>query len=44
MGLPLSLLNRLLVRDVEALFGHRAGREEALSPTLFELGEEGSPL
>lgn len=44
MGLPLSLLNRMLVRDVDALFDHRAGREEALSPLLFELGEEGSPL
>jgi ferredoxin len=44
MGLPLSLLNRLLIRDVEALFGHRAGREQALSPLLFELGEEGSPI
>ncbi|RLC87107.1 MAG: hypothetical protein DRI79_09085 [Chloroflexi bacterium] len=44
MGLPLSLLNRHLVREVEALYGHRAGREEALSPLLFELGEEGSPI
>jgi ferredoxin len=44
MGLPLSLLNRRLVREVAALYGHRAGREEALSPLLFELGEEGSPL
>jgi formate dehydrogenase subunit beta len=44
MDLPLSLLNRMLTREVEALFGHRAGREEELSPLLFELGEEGSPL
>ena len=44
MGLPLSLLNRLLVREVEALYGHRAGREEALTPLLFELGPEGSPI
>jgi ferredoxin len=44
MGLPLSLLNRRLVREVEALYGHRAGRDEALSPLLFELGEEDSPL
>jgi formate dehydrogenase subunit beta len=44
MGLPLSLLNRRLVREVEALYGHRAGREETLTPLLFELGEEGSPL
>jgi ferredoxin len=44
MGLPLSLLNRRLVREVEALYDHRAGREEALTPLLFELGEEGSPL
>ena len=44
MGLPLSLLNRRLVREVEALYGHRAGREEKLTPLLFELGEEGSPL
>ncbi len=44
MGLPLSLLNRRLVREVETLFGHRAGREERLSPLLFELGDEGSPL
>jgi formate dehydrogenase subunit beta len=44
MGLPLSLLNRRLVREMDALFGHRAGREEVLTPLLFELGEEGSPL
>jgi len=44
MGLPLSLLNRRLVREVEDLYGHRAGREEALTPLLFELGEEGSPI
>jgi formate dehydrogenase subunit beta len=44
MGLPLSLLNRVLVREVEALYGHRAGREEVLTPLLFELGEEGSPI
>ena len=44
MGLPLSLLNRRLVREMETLYGHRAGREEALTPLLFELGEEGSPL
>jgi formate dehydrogenase subunit beta len=44
MGLPLSLLNRRLVQEVDALYGHRAGREEALTPLLFELGEEGSPL
>ncbi len=44
MGLPLSLLNRHLVREVEALYGHRAGREETLTPLLFELDEEGSPI
>jgi ferredoxin len=44
MALPLSLLNRCLVREVEALYGHQAGREEVLTPLLFELGEEGSPL
>lgn len=44
MGLPLSLLNRRLVQEVDVLYHHRAGREEALSPLLFELGEEGSPL
>jgi formate dehydrogenase subunit beta len=44
MGLPLSLLNRMLTREVETLFGHRAGREEELSPLLFELGEDGSPM
>jgi formate dehydrogenase subunit beta len=44
MGLPLSLLNRCLVREMDALYDHRAGREEALTPLLFELGEEGSPL
>ena len=44
MDLPLSLLNRMLAREVETLFGHRAGQEEELSPLLFELGEEGSPL
>jgi formate dehydrogenase subunit beta len=44
MGLPLSLLNRCLVREMDALYSHRAGREETLTPLLFELGEEGSPL
>jgi ferredoxin len=44
MGLPLSLLNRMLVREIDGLFEHRAGREETMSPLLFELGEEGSPL
>jgi ferredoxin len=44
MELPLSLLNRRLVREMEALYDHRAGREETLTPLLFELGEEGSPL
>jgi ferredoxin len=44
MDLPLSLLNRRLVREIEELFGHRAGREEAPTPLLFELGEEGSPI
>ncbi len=44
MGLPLSLLNRRLVREVESLYGYRAGCEESLNPLLFELGEEGSPL
>lgn len=44
MGLPLSLLNRRLAREVEELYGHRAGREVALAPLLFELGEEGSPI
>jgi len=44
MGLPLSLLNRHLTREVETLFGYRAGQEAALSPLLFELGEEGSPI
>jgi ferredoxin len=43
MGLPLSLLNRRLAREMEERFGHRAGREETLSPLLFELDEEGSP-
>jgi ferredoxin len=44
MDLPLSLLNRRIVKEVEHLFGHRAGREKAPSPLLFELGEEGSPI
>ena len=44
MDLPLSLLNRRLGREVELLYDHRAGREEKLTPMLFELGEEGSPL
>jgi len=44
MGLPLSLLNRRLVREIEALYGYRAGRDETLTPLLFELGEEGSPI
>jgi formate dehydrogenase subunit beta len=44
MDLPLSLLNRRLVQEIETLYGHRAGREEVLTPLLFELGEEGSPI
>ncbi|MCP4535996.1 MAG: Fe-S oxidoreductase [Chloroflexi bacterium] len=44
MDLPLSLLNRRLVQEVDTLYKHRAGREETLTPLLFELGEEGSPL
>jgi ferredoxin len=44
MDLPLSLLNRRLVREVGRLYGHRAGAAEKLTPLLFELGEEGSPL
>jgi ferredoxin len=44
MDLPLSLLNRRLVKEVENLFGHRAGQEETRTPLLFELGEEGSPI
>ncbi|MBN1954993.1 MAG: 4Fe-4S dicluster domain-containing protein [Anaerolineae bacterium] len=44
MGLPLRLLNRRLAREVETLYGYRAGREETLAPLLFELGEEGSPI
>ena len=42
MDLPLSLLNRMLTREMDALFSHRAGKEEKLSPLLYELGEEGS--
>jgi formate dehydrogenase subunit beta len=44
MDLPLSFLNRRLVKEIEDLFGHRAGREEVRTPLLFELGEEGSPI
>jgi ferredoxin len=44
MGLPLSLVNRRVAREVEALYGHRGGREAVHSPLLFELDEEGSPL
>jgi ferredoxin len=44
MDLPLSLLNRRIVKEIEDLFGYRAGREEAPTPLLFELGEEGSPI
>jgi formate dehydrogenase subunit beta len=44
MGLPLSLLNRRIVREIEELYGHRAGRDEELTPLLFELGDEGSPI
>ncbi|MBN1179658.1 MAG: 4Fe-4S dicluster domain-containing protein [Anaerolineae bacterium] len=38
MGLPLSLLNRRLVREVDATFHYHAGREETLAPILFEFG------
>jgi ferredoxin len=44
MGLPLGLLNRRLAREVDSLYGHRAGWDETLNPLLFELGEEGSPI
>jgi ferredoxin len=40
MGLPLSLLNRLLAREVDELYGHRAGVACVASPLLFELGTE----
>lgn len=44
MGLPLSLLNRMLAREMLERFGHAAGREETMTPLLFQLGEEGSPI
>jgi ferredoxin len=44
MELPLSLLNRMLAREIETLFDHRAGRDKELSPLLFELGKDGSPM
>lgn len=44
MELPLSLLNRKLNKEVQALFHYRAGDEPAQSPlsTMFAEGEESS--
>ena len=42
MELPLSLLNRKLAKEVQELFGYRAGMEAVKGPllTMFEEGEE----
>jgi ferredoxin len=45
MELPLSLLNRKLVKEVQALFGYRAGVEPVKGPLLTMLGEgEEAPI
>jgi ferredoxin len=42
MNIPISLLNRKLAREVEQLFGYRAGLDDQLGPllTMFAEGEE----
>jgi len=42
MDIPISLLNRKLVQDVQELFGYRAGLDDQLGPllTMFDEGEE----
>ncbi len=39
VGIPISLLNRRLAREVEAAFGFRAGREARPSPLVTVLGD-----
>ena len=44
MGIPISLLNRKLAKEVEALFGYRPGHDSAPPPlTTFRKDEELSP-
>ena len=45
MGIPLSLLNRKIARDVEELFGHRAGTDaESRAPLATFRRDEELPL
>lgn len=40
MGIPLSLLNRKIAREVEALFGYRAGQDAITPPPLATFKKE----
>jgi ferredoxin len=44
MELPLSLLNRKLAKEVQELFGYRAGLEPVQGPLLTMLAENEEPL
>jgi formate dehydrogenase subunit beta len=44
MELPLSLLNRKLAKEVQELFGYRAGLEAVQGPLLTMLAENEEPL
>jgi formate hydrogenlyase subunit 6/NADH:ubiquinone oxidoreductase subunit I len=43
MDIPISLLNRKLVKEVESNFGFKAGETPTPSPLTTILGEEVSP-
>jgi ferredoxin len=40
MGIPLSLLNRKVAREVETLFGYRAGQDATMAPPLATFRRE----
>jgi hypothetical protein len=39
MNIPISLLNRMLAKEVEALFGHRAGLAPIPPPFVTVLSD-----
>jgi Fe-S oxidoreductase len=40
MGIPLSLLNRKIAKEVETLFGYRAGQDAVTVPPLATFKKE----
>jgi hypothetical protein len=40
MGIPLSLLNRKIAKEVEALFDYRAGQDAEMPPPLATFQKE----